>query len=171
MERLDESIVYLSLGSNDGDRIENLRAAIELITARIGEVRKQSSFYQTPPLGFEAETDFINCCLEISTVLSPINLLKKTQEIEHELGRKHTESVGYSSRTIDIDTIIYGTIVMQSPELTLPHPRFRERKFVLVPLCELNKIGIDPITHLNMSQLLANCKDPSRVEIYTVNKK
>jgi deoxyguanosine kinase len=171
MEIEDEHIVYLSLGSNEGDRINHLNAAIERIQSRIGVLRQRSNFYSTPPLGFEADSDFINCCLEISTRLSPIELISATQQIELELGRKPKQSDGYASRTIDIDTLLYSTTILQSEQITIPHPRFRDRKFVLMPLCELNKSLIDPITNLTMNQLLANCGDTSWIEIYTENKK
>lgn len=171
MEIEDEHIVYLSLGSNEGDRIDNLNTAIQLIQLRIGTLRQRSNCYLTPPLGFEADTDFINCCIEISTCLSPQELVSATQQIELELGRKPKQSAGYTSRTIDIDTILYSTAVVQSEKITIPHARFRERKFVLTPLCELNKSLIDPITNLTMNQLLVNCRDTSRVEIYSENKK
>ncbi len=171
MEIEDEHIVYLSLGSNEGDRIHNLNAAIELIQLRIGTLHQRSNFYSTPPLGFEADTDFINCCIEISTHFSPQELIIATQQIELELGRKPKQSAGYASRIIDIDTVLYSTTIMQSEQITIPHPRFRERKFVLAPLSELNKSLVDPITHLTINQLLANCKDPSTIEFYSENKK
>jgi deoxyguanosine kinase len=171
MEIADEHIVYLSLGSNIGDRIDNLNQAIELIQANIGNLRKRSNFYLTPPLGFEADTDFINCCIEISTTLSPRALLDESQKIERELGRKPKESEAYASRTMDIDLILHSRLEMRSEDITIPHPRFRERKFVLIPLCELTKSLVDPITKLTISQLLANCNDHSTVEIYVENKK
>ena len=171
MEKIDEHIVYLSLGSNQGDRIGNIQSAIELIQARIGTLRKQSSIYETPPLGFEADLDFLNCCIEVSTSLNPTSLLEATQKIEHELGRKRPQSAGYASRTIDIDTVFYDSLVDNSPKMTLPHPRFRSRKFVLEPLCELNKNGLDPVTNLTMKQLLANCIDSSSLKIYLEIKK
>ena len=171
MEKIDGHIVYLSLGSNIGDRIANLKKAIELIQARIGILLQESNFYITPPVGFSADTDFINCCIKISTTLSPHDLLKASKEIEAELGRTPKETEGYTSRIIDIDIILYSTIVLQSSEITIPHPRFRERKFVLIPLSELNTSLLDPITNLTICQLLVNCKDPSTIEIYAENKK
>ncbi len=171
MEKIDEHTVYLSLGSNQGDRIENLQRAIELIQARIGILKQQSRIYQTPPLGFEAEMDFLNCCIEITTTLNPTSLLAATQKIELDLGRKQTQSGVYTSRTIDIDTILYDNLVDSSQKLNLPHPRFRDRKFVLEPMCELNKNGLDPITNLTMKQLLANCGDPSELKVYHQIKK
>lgn len=166
MEVVGDNDVYLSLGSNQGDRIQNLSAAIELIEETIGTVLSVSSYYQTPPLGFEAEMEFLNCCLHIKTTLDPESLLKATQHIEHLLGRQQTREEGYSSRPIDIDTLLYSTYIYNSIDLIIPHPQFRDRKFVLVPLCELDQCLVDPITNLTMKQLLVNCKDTSEIKIY-----
>lgn len=130
--------VYLSLGSNLGDRHSIMRSAIELIDSRIGNVTAVSSFIETKPVGFKSENDFINCAVCLYTAMSPFALLEATQQIERELGRK-SKSVGgvYSDRPIDIDILLYGNAVIESPILKIPHPQMRKRDFVMKPLREI----------------------------------
>ena len=130
--------VFLSLGSNLGDRRKNLESAISLIGSRAGDVTAVSSFIETKPVGFKSENRFVNCAVRIVTALDPFELLRITQQIERELGRT-TKSVGgvYSDRTIDIDILLYGNAVIDTPELKIPHPQMRERDFVMRPLKEI----------------------------------
>ena len=130
--------VFLSLGSNLGDRSKNLESAISLIGSRAGDVTAVSSFIETKPVGFKSEKRFVNCAVRIVTALDPFELLRITQQIERELGRT-TKSVGgvYSDRTIDIDILLYGNAVIDTPELKIPHPQMRKRNFVMRPLKEI----------------------------------
>ncbi len=130
--------VFLSLGSNLGDRSKNLESAISLIGSRAGDVTAVSSFIETKPVGFKSENRFVNCAVRIVTALDPFELLRITQQIERELGRT-TKSVGgvYSDRTIDIDILLYGNAVIDTPELKIPHPQMRKRDFVMIPLREI----------------------------------
>lgn len=130
--------VFLSLGSNLGDRSKNLETAISLIGSRAGDVTAVSSFIETKPVGFKSENRFVNCAVRIVTALDPFELLRITQQIERELGRT-TKSVGgvYSDRTIDIDILLYGNAVIDTPELKIPHPQMRKRDFVMRPLKEI----------------------------------
>ncbi|MBQ3929933.1 MAG: 2-amino-4-hydroxy-6-hydroxymethyldihydropteridine diphosphokinase [Paludibacteraceae bacterium] len=130
--------VFLSLGSNLGDRSKNLESAISLIGSRAGDVTAVSSFIETKPVGFKSENRFVNCAVRIVTALDPFELLRITQQIERELGRT-TKSVGgvYSDRTIDIDILLYGNAVIDTPELKIPHPQMRKRDFVMRPLKEI----------------------------------
>lgn len=130
--------VFLSLGSNLGDRSKNLESAISLIGSRAGDVTAVSSFIETKPVGFKSENRFVNCAVRIVTALDPFELLRITQQIERELGRT-TKSVGgvYSDRTIDIDILLYGNAVIDTPELKIPHPQMRKRNFVMRPLKEI----------------------------------
>lgn len=158
--------LILSLGSNIHSRSSNLKEACKMISTEIGSIVKYSSVYNSPPLGFESETTFLNCCILVETILNPADILSKTQAIEISLGRtvKSIEK-NYSSRTIDIDLIFYNDEVIQWPELTIPHQLFRERNFVLKPLNDLVKDFIDPISYLTVEQLLSNCKDKSVLTI------
>lgn len=130
--------VFLSLGSNLGDRSKNLESAISLIGSRAGDVTAVSSFIETKPVGFKSENRFVNCAVRLVTALDPFELLRITQQIERELGRS-TKSVGgvYSDRTIDIDILLYGNAIIDTPELKIPHPQMRKRDFVMIPLREI----------------------------------
>ncbi len=130
--------LYLSLGSNLGDRAENLHRAIALIGERIGAVQRVSSFIETEPWGFESEHPFLNAAVMVRTALSPIECLDVTQQIERELGRKSKSKDGiYTDRPIDIDLLSYDDLTLSTPRLTLPHPHMQERDFVMIPLREI----------------------------------
>lgn len=130
--------LYLGLGSNLGDRRENIQHAITLIGEHVGEVLRVSSFIETEPWGFESEHRFLNAACMVETSLTPMQCLRKTQQIERLLGRKKKSRGGtYHDRPIDIDLLIYDDIHIQTPTLTLPHPRIEERDFVKVPLGEI----------------------------------
>ena len=142
--------VYLSLGSNLGNKRENIRLAIEKIGKLVGEVVRQSAFYETEPWGFQSENMFVNAAVKVKTTLTPMQLLRTTQRIERELGRKkksqsptaqHPTPV-YHDRPIDIDILLYGDLVVDEPELKIPHPLMWTRDFVMVPLREI--IDADP---------------------------
>ena len=130
--------VYLSLGSNLGDRKENLAQAIRLIGERVGEVLRTSSFVETEPWGFQSENRFVNAAILCETNLTPRQVLHTTQKIERELGRKH-KSVGghYADRLIDIDILLYDDLRVDEPDLQIPHPLMLERDFVMIPLGEI----------------------------------
>lgn len=136
--------VYLSLGSNLGNRRQMLFGAIEKINEKVGNVVRQSSFYETKPWGFESENLFLNAAVKVTTKLSPIELLEVTQQIEREMGRRKKTTLNsqlltpnYSDRPIDIDILLYDDLHVDLPELKIPHPLMQERDFVLVPLREI----------------------------------
>ena len=136
------SKVYLGLGSNLGDRKELLRRAIALIGERVGEVIRQSSFIETEPWGFESENKFLNAVILCETTLSPRQLLRTTQQIERDMGRKkrvNDKSLNrkYTDRPIDIDILLYDDLTVDEPDLKIPHPLMQERDFVMVPLREI----------------------------------
>ena len=130
--------VYLGLGTNLGDKEANLKAAIEEIRKRVGEITSLSAFYASEPWGFESENSFLNAVCCVISDFSPVEILSITQDIERELGRK-TKSVGgiYSDRMIDIDILLYDDLQIHTPELTIPHPLMWERDFVMIPLHEI----------------------------------
>lgn len=129
--------VYLALGTNLGDKNLNLLTAITLIAGRIGVLSAISSVYETEPWGFESENTFLNMAVKVETDLLPLELLHVTQELEKKMGRTKTSTSGYQDRIIDIDIIFYDDLVYESEELTLPHPLYKERRFVVEPLKEL----------------------------------
>ena len=143
--------VYLGLGSNLGDREEHIRKAVALIGEKVGLVIRQSSLIETEPWGFESENRFLNGVILVETSLTPRQLLRSTQKIERSLGRKRKSTDSslqspdfskYSDRPIDIDILLYGDLVVDEPELKIPHPLMWTRDFVMVPLREI--IDADP---------------------------
>lgn len=134
--------VYLSLGSNLGDRKATMRRAIGLLNERAGSIDRQSSFIETEPWGFESTNKFLNMCVRLLTTLSPEQLLLATKQIERELGRTQKSVNGqYHDRPIDIDILMYDDVHLDSNDLTLPHPHMQEREFVMKPLREILSIG------------------------------
>lgn len=130
--------LYLSLGSNLGDREQMLHRATQLIGERIGTVQRVSSFIETEPWGFQSEHPFLNAACKVLTTLTPQQCLKETQRIERELGRTQKSKDGvYHDRPIDIDLLLYEDLELSTPTLTLPHPRMYERDFVMIPLREI----------------------------------
>ncbi len=139
--------VYLGLGSNLGDREENIKRAIALIHERVGEVVRQSSLIETGPWGFESDHPFLNGVILCETVCTPRQVLKATQKIERELGRKKKTTLLshlspltshlYSDRPIDIDILLYDDLTVNEPDLKIPHPLMHERDFVMIPLNEI----------------------------------
>lgn len=136
--------VYLSLGTNLGDKEHNLVSAIKEIERRIGPVRAQSAFLTTEPWGFESENTFLNAAVRVETELSPNALLRVTQQIEREMGRTQKSSVDpqqskviYHDRIIDIDILLYDDLHINTKKLIIPHPHMYERDFVLIPLKEI----------------------------------
>lgn len=130
--------LYISLGSNLGNKEEKLRRAIELINERIGSVLRTSSFIETEPWGFQSENTFLNAACLVETSLTPMQCLKETQKIERLLGRtKKSKNGVYHDRPIDLDLLLYDNLEMNTTELTLPHPCMQERDFVMIPLREI----------------------------------
>jgi 2-amino-4-hydroxy-6-hydroxymethyldihydropteridine diphosphokinase len=144
---------YISLGSNVGDRHENLRQAIELLEAAGIHVRRLSSLYETEPQDLKNQPWFLNAVAEIETALFPMQLLGRIHKIERQLGRKRTVPKG--PRSIDIDILLYGNFAIDTADLQIPHPRFTERRFVLEPLIELAPGLRHPITHRPIREFLA----------------
>ena len=133
-------LVYFSLGSNLGDKKQNLSTAIKLMEEQIGVLVRQSAFLATEPWGFQSDNSFVNAAICMETELDPFEVLSKTQEIERELGRT-MKSVNreYHDRIIDIDILLYDDLHVNTPELTIPHPLMEQRDFVMIPLTEILK--------------------------------
>lgn len=129
--------VFLSLGSNLGNKEQNLMHAIASIGKDIGKVQKISGFYQNKAQGFTSDNLFLNTAIEVLTNLQPFELLEKTEAIECEMGRKTKTSTSYSDRLIDIDILLYEDVTVNTQTLIIPHPRMLERDFVLIPLREI----------------------------------
>jgi 2-amino-4-hydroxy-6-hydroxymethyldihydropteridine diphosphokinase len=156
--------VYLSLGSNLGERLRYLKKAIE----KIGEadsviIRKVSPVYETAPVGKPDQPRFFNLAVLIETSLPPLPLLDFLLEIEKKLGRERKEKWG--SRTIDLDILLYDELITHSVRLTLPHPRMHQRRFVLVPLAQINPHLFHPLLKKSVAEILRLCPDESEVEL------
>ncbi|KAA6342022.1 2-amino-4-hydroxy-6-hydroxymethyldihydropteridine diphosphokinase [termite gut metagenome] len=147
--------VYLGLGSNLGNKEQNLHHAVQKIEERIGKVISLSAFYITPPWGFTSENDFLNAALCTDSSLLPLDILKETQVIEYEMGRtnKSTGKV-YHDRLIDIDLLLYDNLIIKTEELILPHPLMTERVFVMKPLAEIAPQIIHPILGRSIEDIL-----------------
>ena len=157
---------YLSIGSNIGDRLENIKKACRLINSEVGTIIEISSVYENPPIGFESNDLFYNICLNVSTTLNPIQILEATQKIETEVGRtEKTSGSTYSSRIIDIDIVLVDDVIFESPTLVIPHPLFSTRNFVLLPLTEIAECVVDPIQGISINQLLLKSNDKSELFI------
>lgn len=139
--------VYLSLGTNLGDKAENLKAAVEKINEEIGKVTSLSSFYETAPWGFDSDNSFLNAAACVLTDYLPLEVLARTQQIERELGRTQKSVDGiYHDRLIDIDLLLYDDLILDTPELKLPHPLMTQRDFVMDPLREIASEAVNPLT-------------------------
>ena len=147
----EAAVVYLGLGSNMGDRMGNLKAAVERLRehAVIGTV---ASVYETAPMGYEEQPVFLNTALSATTFLSPPELLRFAKGIEVDLGRQ--PSFRNAPRPIDIDILLYGSLVVRTPELTIPHPGIAERAFVLAPLSEIAFEVVHPVSARRIGDLL-----------------
>jgi 2-amino-4-hydroxy-6-hydroxymethyldihydropteridine diphosphokinase len=153
--------VYLSLGSNLSDRQANLEKAVQQLGDNRIEVRRVSSLYRTEPVGYAEQPWFLNCVAEVMTDLMPLQLVRRCQGVERELGRRPGPKNG--PRLIDIDILLYENAVVHSPEVTIPHPRMAERRFVLVPLAELAPALEDPVSGLRIREMLQATRDKSQV--------
>ncbi len=153
---MNKKRVYLGLGTNSGNRQDNLQRAIEALSLALGLPAACSSFMESEPWGFESKNSFLNCVVAFDTHLSPTELLNTTEDIERRLGRTK-KSIGgqYCDRTIDIDILFYGNEVIQSERLTVPHPLLHLRNFVLLPLHEIAPQLRHPAMGRTIEELLA----------------
>lgn len=145
--------VFISLGTNLGDRHNNMLTAIALLAERVGKILALSDLYQTVPWGFDSDNHFLNAALELETDLQPLELLEITQDIERKMGRTEKSNGTYTDRLIDIDLLMYDDLVLNTTLLTLPHPLMLEREFVLKPLVEIAADVVHPVTKETIRQL------------------
>ncbi|MBS2967295.1 2-amino-4-hydroxy-6-hydroxymethyldihydropteridine diphosphokinase [Metabacillus sp. KIGAM252] len=160
-----KATVYLALGSNMGDRESYLMDAIKLLNEeREIEVTKQSSIYETDPVGFTEQNAFLNMAVEISTTCTPHELLDKTQHIEQSLGR--TRKIRWGPRTLDLDILLYNHENIETERLIVPHPRMTERAFVLIPLNEMNSDAYIPVIDKPISAIIDQLSDKEGVRLW-----
>ena len=148
------SCIYLGLGSNLGNKHENIKKALALIAERVGDILALSDFYETQSWGYNSSESYINAAVKIETLLIPEELLIVTQDIERKIGRKK-KTVGseYQDRIIDIDILLYDNLILQTTKLTIPHPLMHQREFVLKPLSEIAPNVAHPISGKTIVEL------------------
>jgi 2-amino-4-hydroxy-6-hydroxymethyldihydropteridine diphosphokinase len=155
-------LVYLGLGSNIGDKTGYINSAIaEISKLRDTIVLKSSSIYKTEPWGIKEQEDFLNSAIEIKTNLRPEELLLELKRIEKVLGRKNREK--WNKREIDIDILFYDDLILKNYKVNIPHPEIQNRRFVLIPLCELNPGFNHPVLKETLKSLLNKTRDNSKV--------
>lgn len=154
--------IYLSLGSNVGNREANLKQAVNGLEAARIQVLRASPVYETEPMEYANQPWFLNLVIEAETKLMPLQLLQKTSQIERNLGR--IRRIPKGPRTIDIDILFYGNAVVQSPTLEIPHPRIAARRFVLAPLADLAPDFRHPVTGLTVREML-DAAPPAKVRL------
>lgn len=145
--------VYIGIGTNLGDKERNIQQAIRLIQDETGTVKTVSSMYRSKPWGFESDNDFLNAVIEVDSSLLPTDLLLKTQEIEQRIGRSVKSTNGYTDRIIDLDILFYDDLMIDTPQLKIPHPLIVERDFVIIPLCEIAPGFIHPVLKKSIREL------------------
>lgn len=160
--------VFISLGSNLGDRLQFLQRAIDAIAQLPSTtLKKVSSVYETEPVGVKNQPGFLNAVAELQTSLTLKELFQSLKDIERTIGRTKTERWG--PREIDLDLLYYNTVCLKNAELQIPHPEIQNRKFVLIPLIELAEDFIDPVTKKMIKQILEYCPDTSTVMRTSLN--
>jgi len=151
-------IAYIGIGSNIGDRKANLEAAVDMLGNTGGiEAKDVSPFYNTAPVGYPDQPDFLNGVVKIETILSPCELLKICQGIEKKLKRVRT--VRWGPRTIDLDILLYSDLIMQDEDLVIPHPHIHEREFVLKPLNDIAPQAVHPVYKMTVHELYERLKN------------
>jgi len=157
--------VFLGIGTNLGDREANLNSAFNRIEEFIGKILRSSSVYETDSWGFSSDNKFLNVVIEVETTLKASGVLGAILMIE-TLGGRQRGAKQYTSRVIDIDILIYDDLIIGEESLKIPHPLMHERKFVLIPLCEIAPDNIHPVMKVSFSSLLKSCPDISNVKRY-----
>jgi 2-amino-4-hydroxy-6-hydroxymethyldihydropteridine diphosphokinase len=154
---------YFLVGGNIGNRENNISLAINLINQNIGKIVRKSSMYQTAPWGNKEQPDFLNQVLQIKTKLNAGQCMEQILIIENKIGRVRT--IKNAPRAIDIDILFYNDEVINSPNLTVPHPQIEKRRFVLIPMNELSPNFMHPVLHKSINYLLSTCTDPLEVRL------
>jgi 2-amino-4-hydroxy-6-hydroxymethyldihydropteridine diphosphokinase len=159
--------VFLSLGTNLGNRMENIHFCLKRIEEQDGTIEAESSVYETEPWGYTNGGPFLNMVIRISTNLTPMDLLDVVKNIEKEMGRNIKATFPYEARIIDIDILFYDNLIVEEKYLTIPQKLIEERLFDLVPLEEMAPDFIHPVLKCSICQLRKNCTDKSIVKQYT----
>jgi len=164
---MEDHIVYLALGSNVGDRAANLKEALAALSPQM-DVKAKSKIYETPPWGYTDQEKFLNQAVKVITYVEPEPLLKHLKRLEVALGRKETFQNG--PRVIDIDILFYDDQIIESPVVTIPHPRMHERGFVLMPMLDIAPDLMHPVKQQTIRELIASCDLGGIVEYHKTKK-
>jgi len=159
---------HLSLGSNLGDRLAELKKAKELISSEIGTILLESSIYETEPWGIKDQPWFLNQVIAVSSTLEPKEVLRKIKNIEVIVGRTPGEK--WNARHIDIDILLQGDKVTDNGDPIIPHPHFHNRNFTLIPFMEIASQEMHPLLHLTIEELYMSCKDTGEVYIFNADE-
>ena len=163
---MDEKVAYLGLGTNMGDRLNNLVGAKDRLRSISGiRLGKTSSIYETEPVGMSTANSFLNAACSVMTSLSPHQLLCSLKGLESEMGRQNKGKM--KPRIIDVDLLMYGSRKIQEDDLTIPHPRMHQRRFVLIPLCEIAPEAVHPVLAKNVYDILLELGDEDSVRFYS----
>lgn len=162
--------IYLSLGSNLGDRVKHLEVALGHVGEELGSLGKVSGIYESEPWGYSSDHSFCNCCVSVQTGLEPLPVLETLIRIEKGMGRERSSfdknRGAYADRIIDIDLLFYGDRQFKHPRLVLPHPALADRRFVLLPLHEIAPRLMHPVLGISITRMLEMCPDPGEVWLY-----
>ena len=158
--------IFISLGTNEGNRLQNLQKAIDVLHEEVGSILTISPVYETSSWGFESE-DFLNCCVGLTSSLSPEDILVAFKRIEKSFGRKDKIGDSYQARVIDIDILFYENEIINKENLQVPHVGLTERRFVLQPLFDIASDYTHPKLNRTIKELLELCPDTSKVIMYS----
>lgn len=164
------SKVYLSLGTNIGQKQKNLFQSIEYIKSKKISICSTSNIYETEPWGYQTQEKFYNMCIEIQSTKSPFELLFFFKDVEKRMGREQRLSTLYEDRIIDIDILFFDNLVLETQQLTIPHNLLHKRNFVLAPLCEIAPDFIHPIFKKTIKELYNSSKDDTKIKIISCEK-
>lgn len=163
-KKLEIENIFLGLGSNQGDRELNLKNSIKLLNSRVGKVLNTSGIYESEPWGVKNQNYFLNQVIEIETHIDPNDLLNICKKIEYDMGRK--PEIRWGKRIIDIDILYYQSKIINQENLKIPHKLMHDRKFVMIPLNELNENHLHPILKITNKEILNKCIDSCNVKYY-----
>ena len=163
-KKLEIENIFLGLGSNQGDRELNLKNSIKLLNSRVGKVLNTSGIYESEPWGVKNQNYFLNQVIEIETHIDPNDLLNICKNIEYDMGRK--PEIRWGKRVIDIDILYYQSKIINQENLKIPHKLMQERKFVMIPLNDLNENHLHPILKITNKEILNKCIDSCNVKYY-----
>ena len=163
-KKLEIENIFLGLGSNQGDRELNLKKSIKLLNSRVGKILNSSRIYESEPWGVKKQNNFLNQVVEIETNIDPNDLLSICKNIEYDMGRK--PEIKWGKRVIDIDILYYQSKIINNKILLIPHKLMHERKFVMIPLNDINESHLHPILKISNKEILNKCNDNCKVKYY-----